>query len=162
MPEILKKLTDKKPLILFIMGLSGILLIFLSSLLPEKETAADPAEDPTAVIETRLEELIGRIEGAGETKVLITLRDGGSTEYLRSKELTEAYDGGQLTVREENGEYILSGGSAVVVAHKTPSVMGAAVVCEGGDKASVQKDIYDVLYALYGLSSARVSIEKMS
>ena len=38
---------------------------------------------------------------------------------------------------------------------------GAAVICEGGGDPRVQSGIYALLYALYGLSSTRVSVEQM-
>ena len=54
-----------------------------------------------------------------------------------------------------------AGGGAVEVASLTPTVEGVAVVCEGGGSAQVQNDIYEVIYALYGLSSSHVTVEKM-
>lgn len=165
MMEKLKKLTEsKKPMILFVLGLAGMLLILLSSLLPEggKETKTADVSDPAAAIEQRLEALISQIDGAGETQVMVTLSDTGSTQYLRKDSKTEDWENGTLKSRETSGEYVTSGGGAVVVAQRTPAVSGVAVICKGGDRAGVQNDIYEVLYALYGLSSAHVSIEKMS
>lgn len=163
--EKLKKLTEnKKPWALFVLGLAGMLLILLSSLLPEggKEQKAAEVSDPAAAIEARLEQLISQIDGAGATRVMVTLTDTGSTQYLREDSKTEDWEDGTLRTRQTSGEYVTSGGSAVVVAERTPAVSGVAVICKGGDRAGVQSDIYEVLYALYGLSSARVSIEKMN
>ncbi len=165
MMERLKKLTEnKKPWALFILGLAGMVLILISSFFPkgsEKPKETD-ASDPAPAIEARLEQLISQIDGAGATRVMVTLADTGSTQYLREDSKTEDWEDGVLRSRQTDGEYVTSGGSAVVVAERTPAVSGVAVICKGGDRAGVQNDIYEVLYALYGLSSARVSIEKMN
>ncbi len=140
-----------------------MLLILLSSFLPEEsgETAAETA-DPVAQIEARLEQLLSRIDGAGEVRVMVTLSDTGRKEYLREDSGTESWEDGALRTRQTSGEYITSGGSAVLVAEHPPEVAGVAVICGGGDRAAVQSEIYEVLYALYGLSTARISIEKMN
>lgn len=163
--EKLKKWTEnRKPWALFALGLMGMLLILLSSFLPEsgKEPKNVEVSDPAAMIEARLEQLISQIDGAGAVRVMVTLADTGSTQYLREDSKTEDWEDGALRTRQTSGEYVTSGGGAVVVAERTPAVSGVAVVCKGGDRAGVQSDIYEVLYALYGLSSARVSIEKMN
>ena len=161
MEKIKNLLTAKKPWLLFILGLAGIGLIFLSSFFPESEpeTGSDP--DPAVGIEQRLEQTISRIKGAGETHVMVTLADTGSREYLSEEEEREEYGDSGISSRERTEHYVTSGGGAVVVSEQQPEVTGVAVVCEGGDRAEVQTDVYEVIYALYGLTTARVSIEKM-
>lgn len=162
MEKIKNLLTAKKPWLLFVLGLAGIGLIFLSSFFPEKESEpVTDTSDPTAGIEQRLEETISRIQGAGETHVMVTLADTGSRVYLSEEEEREEYADGDVSSREKTEHYITSGGGAVVVSEQLPAVIGVAVVCEGGDLAKVQSDVYEVIYALYGLSTSRVTIEKM-
>ena len=87
MEKIKNLLTAKKPWLLFVLGLAGIGLIFLSSFFPEKEPEpVTDTSDPTAGIEQRLEETISRIQGAGETHVMVTLADTGSRVYLSEEE----------------------------------------------------------------------------
>ena len=162
MEKIRNLLTAKKPWLLFVLGLAGIGLIFLSSLVPqtEQETETD-VTDPAIAIEQRLEQTISRIKGAGETHVMVTLSDTGSKVYLSEEEEREEYGDTGVSSRERTERYVTSGGGAVVVSERQPAVTGVAVVCEGGDLAEVQTDVYEVVYALYGLTTARVSIEKM-
>ncbi len=162
MEKIRKLLTAKKPWLLFILGMAGIGLIFLSSFFPDAEPEpVTDVSDPGAGIEQRLEETISRIQGAGETHVMVTLADTGSRVYLSEEEEREEYADGLVRSRESAERYITSGGGAVVVSERLPAVTGVAVVCEGGDLAKVQSDVYEVIYALYGLSTSRVTIEKM-
>ena len=94
MEKIKNLLTAKKPWLLFVLGLAGIGLIFLSSFVPqtEQETETD-VTDPAIAIEQRLEQTISRIKGAGETHVMVTLSDTGSKVYLSEEEEREEYGG---------------------------------------------------------------------
>ena len=154
--------SGKKPWLLMLLGILGMVLILISSFVPSGETAAPAeSEDPTAAIEARLSALISQIDGAGRTEVMVTLQDTGSTRYLSESDETEEWAEGLLQRKETSQQYVTSGGGAVEVASLTPAVEGVAVVCEGGGSAQVQNDIYEVLYALYGLSSSHVTVEKM-
>lgn len=152
--------SGKKPWLLMLLGILGMVLILISSFVPSGETAAPAAsEDPAAAIESRLSALISQIDGAGRTEVMVTLQDTGSTRYLSESNETEEWEEGLLRRKEASQQYVTSGGGAV--ASLTPTVEGVAVVCEGGGSAQVQNDIYEVVYALYGLSSSHVTVEKM-
>ena len=154
--------SGKKPWLLMLLGILGMVLILISSFVPSGETAAPAAsEDPAAAIEARLSALISQIDGAGRTEVMVTLQDTGSTRYLSESDETEEWADGLLQRKETSQQYVTSGGGAVEVASLTPTVEGVAVVCEGGGSAQVQNDIYEVIYALYGLSSSHVTVEKM-
>ena len=154
--------SGKKPWLLMLLGILGMVLILISSFVPSGETAAPAeSEDPAAAIEVRLSALISQIDGAGRTEVMVTLQDTGSTRYLSESDETEEWAEGLLQRKETSQQYVTSGGGAGEVASLTPTVEGVAVVCEGGGSAQVQNDIYEVLYALYGLSSSHVTVEKM-
>ena len=155
-------LQGKKPWLLVILGILGMVLILISSFIPSgEEKTVLPTDNPAAEIETRLEALISQIDGAGHTKVMVSLSDSGSTQYLSEGTETEEWSEGLMQRKEQSESYVTAGGGAVAVAELAPSVEGIAVVCEGGGLASVQNDIYEVLNALYGLSSARISVEQM-
>ena len=154
--------SGKKPWLLMLLGILGMVLILISSFVPSGETAAPAeSEDPAAAIEARLSALISQIDGAGRTEVMVTLQDTGSTRYLSESDETEEWADGLLQRKETSQQYVTSGGGADEAASLTPTVEGVAVVCEGGGSAQVQNDIYEVLYALYGLSSSHVTVEKM-
>ena len=78
--------------------------------------------------------------------------------------LSRGEDGGQDTSAVETAEvdYRGEGGysrsSPPVVEEKPPRVGGVAIVCEGGDNPAVQKKVIDLVCALYGIPSSRVSV----
>ena len=72
---------DKKAVAIVLAGIVGVVMLVISELIPEKEPAqADTQPQAQAGYETyaedtekRLEEMISSIQGAGKTKVMITL-----------------------------------------------------------------------------------------
>ncbi|MBR6789345.1 MAG: hypothetical protein IKM31_00600 [Oscillospiraceae bacterium] len=164
-------LSDKKSRILLFLGIGGMLLIFLSGLLPEKEealpedtarTAAAYAED----ISARLTEFIGCIHGAGETKVLVFTENNGENRYLKAERVDQTKDalGSGSASRAE--DYVLTDGkdgrSAVLVSFYEPGIRGVAVICEGGDDPDVRARVTETVTTLLHISSARVSVSRMA
>lgn len=106
--------------------------------------------------ERRMEELLGRIDGVGKLRLMLTLRSG--------TRLTLAED----TQREENRtqrETVTlnrgSGSQEVVVTNRYyPVYQGAVVVCQGADSSAVCLAVTETLQALTGLSSDRIRVAK--
>ena len=167
-------LSDKKSRLLLFLGIGGMFLILLSSLIPDKEEPASVSENisqqsAAAYAETLSEQLtsfIGAIEGAGETRVLVTLENNGESRYLRAENIdqTKEVEGTGKENRAE--EYVLvddeNGRSAVLISFNEPEIRGVAVICEGGDIPAVQARVTDIVTALLHISSARVSVSKMA
>lgn len=170
--RLLSGFTDKKSKLLLLVGVIGMLLIFLSGLIPEKEDRlSESAEQPfsaAAYVESlsdRLASFISSIEGAGETKVLIMLENGGEDHYLKA-ESADRMTGPENETSAYSEEYVLTDGkdgrSAVLVSSFEPEIRGVAVICEGGDDAAVRTRVTDAVTTLFRISSARVSVSKMS
>ncbi len=183
------KKQEKKPLfagpngnkiknIIIVSGLVGIALIFLSSLWDsgavEQEviptTTAISAQEYTGQLEARLCEIISRIEGAGETQVMITLESGVKTQYATEErhvsQSTSETDNG-LTRTETNEEsekqyIIVQDGNgaqrALAITEQQPVVKGVAVVCTGGGDPAVQQRIIDAVTTVLDLSSRKVCV----
>lgn len=82
---------DKKVRLIFIIGIAGILLIFLSSLFGGKgnENAAQgtqsfDSEQYVEKLEERIYTMVTGIQGVGKAKVMITLEN--TTEYIYESE----------------------------------------------------------------------------
>ena len=137
------KTGDRKVKIITVLGLAGILLIFLSQFIGNGKTAskAEPvqAEDSvayTAALQEQLSALIEQIEGAGKTTVLVTLQNDWETLYV-SEEKTNRdstwQSSGEGTVSERQTKeesYVLvdgtNGRSALVRTRMEPVPPGAA------------------------------------
>ena len=152
-------------------GLAGIALIFISSLIPggKKADTAKAVQEITAQeYETRLENnltgILSQIEGAGSTKVMITLEQTEENVYA-----TEDKKSGQTAKdqSEENSEktYLLvknddGSESALAVTQIQPVVKGVVVVCDGGGNPVVRQNIIDAVTTALHVTSVRVCVLK--
>ena len=105
--------------------------------------------------EEKLERTLSQVEGAGETRVVLTL-DGGSRQVLARNQDREA-DGGSSNTVVTVGK---GSGTQEVVPLQTvaPRFRGALVVCPGGGNPQVRLKLIEAVSALTGLGSDRISV----
>lgn len=160
-------------LIVALLLVSGILLLGVSEL-SEKNETENISEETThiknsreyeAELENRLVTLISAIEGAGETRVMVTLESGSEQVYLNNSDYGESVDGNGESDLEKKDDYVIvdnpSGQGGIVVRTAEPRVRGVAVVCKGAGTQSVKLQIVETVTALLDISSARVSVAEM-
>jgi len=105
--------------------------------------------------ERQLEEILSRIEGAGETHVVLTLKNDG--RRVLAQDSQRGSDGSLTTDVVTVGRG--SGNQDVVeVQTYTPEFQGALVVCPGGEDPQVQLRLLAAVSALTGLGSDKISI----
>ena len=127
----------------------GVLLLALPSGGSREETFDLDA------FEEKLEGILSQIDGAGETRVVLTL-DGGSRQVLAQDQDRDG-DGGSSATTVTVGR---GSGSQEVVPLQTlaPSFRGALVVCPGGGSAQVRLELIQAVAALTGLNSSSISV----
>ncbi len=178
--EIIEKITSKsrlnKKLMLVVMLLvSGIILLLASELVTTEETASLQSAETTSNtdlqeyserLEQRLTSIISSIDGAGATRVMVTLESGSEDIYLHDFDYGENADPSGKNSIERKDEYVIIDGSSgeqgIIVRRAEPKVRGVAVVCEGGGSDQVRSQIVEAVTALLDISSARVSVAKMN
>ncbi len=181
----LDMLFDKKNR-LFLIGIVGILIIFLSDLIFGAHSNSGAASYNTAdnadafLYEKTLEsaeiyidniekELIATIEGiygTGSVDVMITIETAGETVYARSeKSSTQTQQAEQGVIDEQTSfesEYtIIDGGdkdTPIVEMHTLPEIKGVAIVCEGGDDITVISDITELVSVVLGVPTNRICV----
>jgi stage III sporulation protein AG len=182
--SVLGKLFGKKTTaILFIIGIAGIALIFISEFI---HPASDNSQQAVQTVqnsdigtyesqtETRLENIIGEINGVGRVKVLVTAERGVENIYEQDNKTTtdktqqSGGDGSVQTQDNNNTEQspIIvnndSGGQqALVKTQIQPQIIGVVVVCDGGDNADVQESVVNAVSTALGLPTNEISIMKM-
>ena len=128
--------------------------------------ASYSTDDYVADLENRLVSIVSSIEGAGETKVMITLESGSEEIYLHDYDYGENIDPSGKNIVERKDEYVIidgeSGEKGIVVKIAEPRIRGVAVVCKGGDSDVVRLRITEAVTALLDISSNCVSIAKMN
>lgn len=142
-----------------VLGAAAMVLILLSELIPAPSTpvAAAPETVPTAAqykqqLEQQLETLIGQVEGAGKTTVMLTLESGEETIY--------ALDTLSGQTQSQQTHVLLDDGTALEETTYLPTVCGVAVVCEGGGDVRVAARITELVAALLDVSTNRICVEQ--
>ena len=164
---------------LFIAGLVGIALIFLSDVLftnknptEKSKSAATNSTVQTEYaqdLEKRLTGLLAHVEGAGKVQVMITLETSGESVYAQNEQTTAdtqtTTEGEQRKSSFQNEHIILdtqdAGDSPLIETQLAPEVKGAAILCQGAADITVVKRITDLASVVLGLPTNRICVSKM-
>lgn len=146
--ERLKSILRKYRYVLLV-ALAGLALMLIPG--GSEEAEPMPAAAVEESLESRLESILSRIDGAGEVKVLLTEEQGGEVFYQ-----TEGEDGKTVLIsgadRSESG---------LVRTTQPPSYRGAVVVCRGADSAAVRLAVVEAVANATGLGTDRITVLKM-
>ena len=125
-------------------------------------------------LEKKLEEFLSSIHGVGRVKVMISLEDYGEKVVEKDIPLersniaeSDSEGGNRNTSEMSTQETTIYATNAqgekipYIRKEKLPLVEGVTVVAEGGGSASVQKDISDVIQALFGIEAHKIIVVKM-
>lgn len=163
-PIILKLKSDKKAMLIILLGLLGMLMILFSGSAEEKqdcETVSSESSYNQNEIEHNLTELIESIKGAGDAKVMITYETAEETVYAVDEE--EKTDDKDTNLKKE---YIIIendyGETGLKVKQIYPKVRGVAIICEGGGDPIVEEQIYSLVSALFNISTNKISVAPMA
>lgn len=139
-----------------------------------KESFADESMEYCLALEARIEELLSVMEGVGKVQAMVTV--SASREMIVEKDepinratVTETDgSGGSRSTNESSFEYETifetdSEGNKTpyVVKQIEPEIQGITVVAQGGGNAIVQKNISDVLEALFHIEAHKIKVVKM-
>ena len=105
--------------------------------------------------EIKLERVLSQVEGAGETRVVLTL-DGGSRQVLARNQDRDGGGGSSnsvVTVGKGSGAQ-----EVVPLQTVAPQFRGALVVCPGGGDAQVRLKLIEAVSALTGLGADKISV----
>ena len=182
---------------LIVLVLAGILLIVIT--LPTNDTiAVQKSEEPeqtevkeaagsenaeevdyldiyeyTAYLEKKLEQMLVKIDGAGNVSVMITLE--ASAKQIVEKEetlsrnntLESDSEGGNRSIYEiDTGQqtvYYKSDNVQTPYVSQTilPEISGVLIVAQGARSASVKKSMVEIAQALFGIEAHKISVVSM-
>ncbi|MBR6785713.1 MAG: hypothetical protein IKM25_05630 [Clostridia bacterium] len=182
--EKIKEITDrisdktrlsKKLMLVLVLFAAGLVALLFSELgqsreekIPQETTTLQKAtaQEYVQSLEERITSIISSIDGAGSTRVMITLESGSEDVYLHNYDYGEDVDEDGAGNREVKNEYVVVDNSGeengIVIRVEEPKIRGVAVVCEGGGNDYVKAQIISTVTALLDISSARVSVAKMN
>ena len=145
--------------VLLVIAVGAVLLLLPTggrdSPQPEEPAWEEGASFDLEAFEKKLAQTLSQIEGAGETRVVLTL-DGSSRQVLARNQDQEG-DGGSsntvVTVGKGSGQQ-----EVVPLQTVAPQFRGALVVCPGGGDARTRLKLIEAVSALTGLGSDRISV----
>lgn len=157
---------DTRNKILIVAAVLGVVLILLSEIdvsSPKAEESVQSGDyaQYVSTLNDELTDVISSIDGVGECRVMITLKNTKESVYAENSETTSSDSS-----NSENNEYVIynseNGDSPLLLKEEMPQVAGVAVVCSGGDSEAVREKIIDCVCALFNISSSRVSVAKLN
>lgn len=146
----------------WIVLLVGILLMLIPSQNPD--TPKDSVMQATEVglpLEEQLANILAKVSGAGEVKVMLSLAAGEETLYqtdVDQQTQTDSTSSKRNTVTVTDSQRNESGLVRQVL---PPAYMGAIIVCEGADAPSVRLAIIEAVSDVTGLGADKISVLKM-
>lgn len=184
-----KKMTKDNMIVLALLGVL-ILVIALPTGKKEGQTATESGllDTEKAMMDTETEEAVGReealerrleqflscMEGVGQVKVMITF---SSTEeqvvekdipslHSQTSETDSAGGSRSITSQDLDEETVYTtdrAGNQIPYVRKTLAarVEGVTVLAQGGGSAVVQRNITDVIEALFGIEAHKIKVAKM-
>lgn len=154
--ERMKALVGKYKYVLIVV-LAGLTLMLIPSGQEEKTVTVEQQPVSQPDMQEALEMILTKIQGVGKVKVLLTQAQGERTIYVfdeSSSSESLKSDAVILTDAERTEKGMVS---QVI----PPVYLGAIVVCEGGDQASVRLAVVEAVCDATGLSADKISVLKM-
>lgn len=125
----------------------------------KQQIIPEPVEIET--VESKLADILSLVDGAGETRVFLTVLSGEETIYQLDEQISTGSDSSETKVTtititdHEKGEH------GLVRQVISPTYLGAIVVCRGGGQPGVRLAIVDAVSKVTGLGADQISVLKM-
>lgn len=166
---------------LLIILFTGILLLYFSkSFNTSKKQNNKQIENTSEItivdnsyeanLEKRLEQTLSKIEGVGQTDVLITLENGKEIitkddTYKENSATTEQATNGDkreiLSNKEEKTTIKISGDEPLILKEISPKISGVLIVAEGGGNIEIKNNLINATKALLGVEIHKIEVLKM-
>jgi stage III sporulation protein AG len=187
-------LSKKKLPWLLVLFLIGVVLLTVSSFVPEADSGSVSGESSSnqqtsssvtengqdtsgmaeaeAVIETRLETILAKIDGVGEVSVTVILENGPQYIYAINEDINEtkteekdSNGGSRVTIETTNSDQMvmaqpkdMGGQQPVVVKEIKPEIAGVLVAAEGARDAQIKETLTRAVETLLDVSAHKVSV----
>lgn len=122
------------------------------------------------LLEIRMEEILGNLDGAGNAKVMITT--SGSTEKVVAEEVVQNKQGTEETTGSgtkktsekedvERKVVMEKGGTPFIIKENKPQVEGVLVLAEGADDVNIKNAIIQSVSSLLDVPVHKIAVYKM-
>lgn len=159
------------PVKILIVILSGVLLLLIScgNLFENKEEDMEKSisvqkenepgndlQNYRNMMEEQVRSILEKVDGVGDVDVMITLRSSKEKVTLKDNTIDEKRrEEETVLIQDENDNT-----SPYVIREVEPQIEGILVVCAGGGRAAVQREIIDGISALFSVESHKIKVMK--
>lgn len=158
------KLISKYKYAAIVLAIGVVLLLLPSRSVEKTENAQEiklTSTNSQTISASALTEILQSIQGAGKVQVLLSVSSGERIIYQTDSDQNTSGD----TVSTSVETIIITDSqrneSGLISRVDPPSYMGAIVVCEGADSASVRLDIIQAVSKITGLGADNICVLKM-
>lgn len=146
----------KYPIAVVLVGLGLMLLPSRSEPVPETVPVQTEPD-----LEQRLEELLSKIDGAGQVRVLLTEESGRETLYQTDSQSDSDGSGTRRTDDTVLIEDSTRTETGLVRQTLEPTYRGAVILCQGADRPGVKLAIVEAVRCVTGLGADQISVQTM-
>lgn len=105
-------------------------------------------------LENKLENVLGKVKGAGNVEIILTLDKGFEYVYVTEEEIKELASGGSVTTTK----VVLVNGQPVLEEEIFPSIKGIVVVSQGAEDVGVRLNLLSALQTVVSVDSSKITI----
>lgn len=105
-------------------------------------------------LENKLENVLGKVKGAGNVEIILTLDKGFEYVYATEEEIKELASGGSVTTTK----VVLVNGQPVLEEEIFPSIKGIVVVSQGAEDVGVRLNLLSALQTVVSVDSSKITI----
>lgn len=171
-----KELIQKAgPVRLLLVVLCGVVLLLLScggltvgsgtgSVKSTEQDAQSTGDDNTKEnlsqyrdrMENELVTILEQVQGVGKVQVMLTVQASNEKVTLKDSTTQENKQQEETVLVEDSDR----NSSPYIIQEKEPELEGVVVVCDGGDRAEVKREITDAVGALFHIESHKIKVMK--
>ncbi len=134
----------------------AVIAIFISSINLQSQTTASSLDEYVEMLEKKLSAQLSEISGAGKVSVLISVKNGLTTEIATEK----------ITVNDSNGVKIeespvLVSGKPIILTEIYPEISGVIIIAKGADDLKVRMSLLSAAQTFLNVTSEKIEILTM-
>ncbi len=141
-----------------LIAIASLIVIGLLASSFKSETQSDYSQidDYVLNLEQKLSNRLSQVSGAGKVTVLISIKQGITTEIATEKKVTNNEEG---LVSEEKP--ILVSGKPIVITEIYPQISGVVIIAKGADNLKVKNALLRATQTFLGITSDKIEILTM-
>ena len=146
--------------VLLVLALGIVFMLLPQGGSEKKEEAVPQEQEATSevTLQEKLEEILSQVQGAGKVRVLLSEAEGKEIQYQTDEEerSQDAYQRDTVILSDSGRNQ-----SGLIKQINPPKYLGAIILCQGADSASVKLALMEAVSTATGLTTDRISVMKM-